>query len=236
MKSVVKYLSTAAAAVLCNMAQAVDVTCVRLSFEPEDVGTRTTEWYAVCGSVNEEFSGITADGAAVDPSDKIYGFLKVNNLGRITCTFDRDGMDHFFVYLLDTADAEGVVPDSKPTVINGLQKKVSATIEDNSLSALSLVNASGTTMGFTAEPSGASDARIVAIDPTSKADKVLITVEGTHPALKYNVRNSEDVADINEAALGDKPRTSETGTVTFEVEKNTESGAQFFKLVRQPLN
>ena len=236
MKNMVKYLSVAATAMLCGIVQAVDVTCVRLSFEPEDVGTRTTEWYAVCGSKNAEFGGITADGKVVNPDDTIYGFLKVNNLGRITCTFDQGEMDYFFVYLLDTTDTDGHVAASKPTVINGLQKKVTATIEEGAVSALSLVTASGATMGFTAEPSDAASAKIVAIDAASNPDKVLITVEGTHPALKYNVRNSEAVVGIDEANLGDTPRTSTTGTVTFEVEKNAESGAQFFKLVRQPLN
>jgi len=234
-------LAIALAAMAGGSALAVEANCVRLSFKPvagtylDGTTDASAEWYAVCGSKDAVFAGITADCKAVDPvDDKIYGCLKANNLGRITCTFDQDGRSHFFVFLLDTRGATGAASAAYPTVVNGVKEVVD--VESSAVASLAFADATANAFGFSAIPSDlTTEARIAGIDASSDPENIIITVEGVHKALQYNVRTDSDAGKVAEGGLADTPKTSETGTVQFTVPK-TGDRAQFFRLVRQPLD
>lgn len=241
MTKIAKKLVLASAIGAAGFAFAVEANAVRLSFKPVAGGYNSGkdasgEWYAVCGSKDATFAGITADCKAVDTEDDVvFGTLKVNSAGLVTCAFDKGDYNNFFVYLLDTRDTAGAASATAPTVVNGV-KEVASNIESGTASNLVNADASGKAFGFTAAPAGITEAKISKIDATSDPENVLITVTGTHAAIKYNVSEGADPAA---AAAAETPasdvQAGGAAEVTFPVKKSPDGGAQFFQLMRQPL-
>lgn len=245
MKSVVKYLSTAAAAVLCGTALAGLPTFIK--FTPVGQGTYgdgatavdAGEWYAICWSQDNVFADITADCKATGADDVVLKTLRVNSYGEIHTVIDQDDIPgkggYFFVYLLDTRSPDGVVASSvgesgTPTMVNGKKEVV---CEATNLFT-GECDASGKTYTLTADPNGAADLQITKVD-ASDPDYVELTVTGLHPSLQYNVRTSDDPAKVGNGNL-DNPQASQTGEAKFKIRKSETGGAQFFQVMRQPLD
>lgn len=250
MKSRTKYLSAAAAVMLCGAAFAGLPTFIK--FTPVGQGTYgdgvtavgANEWYAICWSQDNQFDDITADCKATGSDDVVLKTLRVNSYGEIHTVIDQDDIPgtggYFFVYLLDTRNTSGAVAETNPTdateeapaMVNGKKEVV---CEATSLFT-GACDASGKTYTLTALPEGAAEnVAITAIDVTSDPANVLITVEGIHASLQYNVRTSDNPSGIAEGAL-DEPKASATGTIQFSIPKSETGGAQFFQVTRQPIN
>ena len=202
-----------------------------------DVGAN--EWYAICWSQDSEFADITADCKATGADDVILKTLRVNSYGEIHTVIDQDDIPgaggYFFVYLLDTrntnGDVAGAVGESgTPTMVNG-KKEVASEVTSLWTGAC---DASGKTYTITAVPDGAADLQITNID-ASNPDYVELTVTGLHPSLQYNVRTSDDPANVSKGNL-DQPQAGKVGEAKFKISKSETGGAQFFQVTRQPLD
>lgn len=242
MKSVVKYLSTAAAAVLCgavlaNQDDAIITFSTTADYYADGKPVKDGEFYALCWSADNAFDGLTAKGTAVNADEKVLAKIPLAKGGRCPTTVFEVSSDYvsggyFFVYLLDTRDASGNVAASSAALatsgVNGSTVVVSAAAAGNGTIV------SKTDVTTSKEEYAATDVADVP-NPTVEnftidGDTAIITVGNMVPYVKYNVKKGATVDQIE--TLGGKPLQGEAGGVTFVIDKKD---ANFFKVVRQPL-
>ena len=242
MKSVVKYLSTAAAAVLCgaalaNQDDAIITFSTTADYYADGTAVKDGEFYALCWSADNAFDGITAQGTAVNAAEKVLAKIPLAKDGHCPTTVFEVSSDYvsggyFFVYLLDTRDASGKPAASSAALatsgVNGSVAVVSAAAAGNG----TIISQTG--VDTSATPYVETDVSNVP-NPTVESltfdgDSAIIEVGNLVPYVKYNVKKGATVDQIK--TLGGKPLQGEAGGVTFVIDKKD---ANFFKVVRQPL-
>ena len=243
MKSVVKYLSTAVAAVLCGVAlanqdDAIITFSTTADYYADGTAVKDGEFYALCWSADDAFDGITAQGTAVNADEKVLAKIPLAKDGHCPTTVFEVSSDYvsggyFFVYLLDTRDASGKPAASSAALaksgVNGSTVVVSAAAAGN-----------GTIVSKTDVATSSKEYAATAVpdvpNPTVEnftidGDKAIIEVGNLVPYVKYNVMKGATVDQIK--TLGGQPMQGKAGgVVTFVISKKD---ANFFKVVRQPL-
>lgn len=241
MKSVVKYLSTAAAAVLCgatlaNQDDAIITFSTTADYYADGTAVKDGEFYALCWSADNAFDGITAKGTAVNADEKVLAKIPLAKGGRCPTTVFEVSSDYvkggyFFVYLLDTRDASGKPAASSAALatsgVNGSTVVVSAAAAGNG----TIVSKTDVATSKEYAATDVSDVPNPTIEDLDfDGENAIITVGNMVPYLKYNVKKGATVDQIE--TLGGKPLQGEAGGVTFVISKKD---ANFFKVVRQPL-
>lgn len=219
------------------------------------------EWYALCWSPNNEFGGITYDFKPAVEGDIIFDMMpraKMYSDGNVGCKFTVFQADsslltsggNFFVYLLDTRDAEGKTVASETKNADGVR------IPDTSLNGAA-VSGSFTASAFngkkaqsrnavasnvasdkigawdsSALPADFKNPRIVDFKVVDNAT-VRISVADMLPGVKYNVKMGASPSDMTSYRL-QAPKTAdvEGETVPFDV---SSEDARFFQIIRQPI-
>ena len=253
-----------ATAVMAGGAFAGDALNVLVSFwSTNDTyadGTKVLpgEWYALCWSPNAEFGGITYDFKPAVEGDIIFDMMpraKVYEDGNVGCKFTVFQADsslvkeggNYFVYLLDTRNAEGssvakvttnddgmCVPDMQ---LNGISVSSSYTAEatrgKNSAVKSDVVGeADAGTWNESAVPADFKMPRIVDFKVVDSAT-VQISVADMVPGIKYNVKMGASPASMTSYSLKTPKTVSAEGeTVPFEI---SATDASFFQVVRQPI-
>lgn len=194
------------------------------------------EWYALCWSPRETFSGLTLDCTPVKADEKVLILAPLAKDGHCpSVVFQVDSEKapkedgYYFVYVLDTRNKDGspAVKDPEST------RRVPATTMNGAQVA---------TKGFTASASfGGNVANTEnveggvawsAVQPKITkfgvvGDKVNITVTGVLPGIQYKVRMGKTVNDLNSYSIS----LGGTGTVEF---KELDAGdAKFFTVIGQ---
>ena len=259
-----KFCFTLATAVFAAGAFAGDALNVLVSFWSTNDryadGTKVLpgEWYALCWSPNAEFGGITYDFKPAVEGDIIFDMMpraKVYEDGNVGCKFtvfqaDSDLVKeggNYFVYLLDTRNAEGTdvakvttnndgvrIPD---TSLNGVSVSGSYTAEaalgQNTAEKSDVVGEAD--VGAWSEstvPADTKKPRIVDFKFVDNAT-VQISVADMVPGIKYNVKMGSTPSTMTNYSF-ETPKTVATDdeTVPFEI---SASDASFFQVVRQPI-
>ena len=242
MKSVVKYLSTAAAAVLCgaalaNQDDAIITFSTTADYYADGNPVENGEFYALCWSADNAFDGITAQGTAVNAAEKVLAKIPLAKDGHCPTTVFEVSSDYvsggyFFVYLLDTRDASGKPAASSAALatsgVNGSTVVVSAAAAGNG----TIVSQTG--VDTSATPYVETDVSDVPNPTVEKftidGDMAKIEVGNLVPYVKYNVKKGATIDQIK--TLGGEPLQGKADGVTFVINKKD---ANFFKVVRQPL-
>lgn len=242
MKSVVKYLSTAVAAVLCgaalaNQDDAIITFSTTADYYADGTAVKDGEFYALCWSADNAFDGITAQGTAVNAAEKVLAKIPLAKDGHCPTTVFEVSSDYvsggyFFVYLLDTRDASGKPAASSAALatsgVNGSTVVVSAAAAGNGTIVSKTDVATSTDYAVT-DVTDVPNPTIVDLDFDD--DNAIITVGNMVPYLKYNVKKGATVDQIK--TLGGQPMQGKAGgVVQFVINKKD---ANFFKVVRQPL-
>ena len=242
MKSVVKYLSTAAAAVLCgaalaNQDDAIITFSTTADYYADGTAVKDGEFYALCWSADNAFDGITAQGTAVNAAEKVLAKIPLAKDGHCPTTVFEVSSDYvsggyFFVYLLDTRDASGEPAASSAALatsgVNGSTVVVSAAAAGNGTIVSKTDVATSTDYAVT----DVADVPNPTVEKfTIVGDMAKIEVGNLVPYVKYNVKKGATVDQIE--TLGGKPLQGEAGGVTFVIDKKD---ANFFKVVRQPVD
>ena len=220
------------------------------------------EWYALCWSPRSEFGGITYDFRPAVDGDVICDMMpraEKHDDGTVGCKFTVFQADtakvgaggNYFVYLLDTRNAEGTavagaatnndgvrIPD---TSINGAS--VSGSFTATSISgkqkpknrkAVASNVAAGKigTWDESALPSDVKTPRIVDFKLIDSAT-VRISVADMMPGVKYNVKMGASPSDMTSYRL-QAPKTVDVEGVIVPFEVSSED-AKFFQIIRQPI-
>jgi hypothetical protein len=201
------------------------------------------EWYALCWSADESFDGLNLDCAPKNPdnnAEKVLILAPLAENGRCpSVVFQIDSKEaptggNYFVYLLDTRNADGTVSGVKTTVDG---RRVPENVVNGSAVAQSY--AASSAEGAKIASAGASSAAVgtegwAAVQPKIEGfelvgdARVKITVVGMMSGLNYKVSMGSDVGNMKttEIAISDK----EDGKVSFYV---TDKDARFFKVVAE---
>lgn len=220
------------------------------------------EWYALCWSPRTEFGGITYDFKPAVEGDVICDMMpraEKHDDGTVGCKFTVFQADsakvgsggNYFVYLLDTRNAEGTtvagattnsdgarVPDTSingasvsgsftATSISGRQKPKNRKAVASNVAAEKIG-----TWDESALPSDFKAPRIVDFKLIDSAT-VRISVADMMPGVKYNVRMGATPSEMTSYRV-QAPKTvaAEGETVPFEI---SATDAAFFQIVRQPI-
>jgi hypothetical protein len=255
------------AAALCAAGAFADASNLLVSFYSTDDyyadGTRVLpgEWYALCWSPRTEFGGITYDFKPAVEGDIIFDMMpraKVYEDGNVGCKYTVFQIDslkvpsggNYFVYLLDTRNADGTAVAKETTNEDGTR------VPDTTLSGAS-VSGSYTATAFngkrgkkrTATASNVANGKIGTWDESAlpadfKTPRIVdfklidsatvrISVADMMPGVKYNVRMGATPSEMTSYRV-QAPKTVavEGETVPFEV---SAADAAFFQIVRQPI-
>ena len=253
MKSRTKYLSVAAAAMLCGAAFAQQNTLISFSTSSvlgdtyaDGSVVQKGEWYALCWSSDGTFAGLDATGEAIAAGDEVlakFPLAKVvdgkgycpKTVVEIDSNYKSDGF--FFVYLLDTRGgtdntvyASGDV--SRPFSVNSATEVVGVTAAATAVTISNVSTAGKAVTEASIKGLGVENPRVVGINPVG--DQVLIEVENMSPYIRYNVKKGASVSAITSLATETTPQTGdlEGNSVVFPVAKDE---ARFFQVVQQPL-
>ena len=191
------------------------------------------EWYALCWSPNPTFGGVAVDGTAAVAGDKVLLSAPLAKGGRCPfCVFEVDSADkpaeggYYFVFLLDTRDANGVPAKGKASLaVNGATVAHDFTAANSEVATVATESASSASAEWSASAvdtsaAGFTQARISAVVPVEGG--VQITVSGMMPGVKYNVQMGSGLSDVA-AGAGVKayalsvPKTSGDNDVQFKV-------------------
>ena len=242
MKSRTKYLSAAAAVMLCGAAfsgqdDAVITFSTTADFYADGTPVKDGEFYALCWSADASFDGLTAQGDAVTAAEKVLAKIPLAKDGRCpTTVFEVDSGfvsgGYFFVYLLDTRDAAGKPAASSAALaasgVNGSVAVVSAAAAGNG----TIISQTGVETDKTAyvatDVSGVPDPTIKSF--TVSGDYAIIDVEDVVPYVKYNVRKGATIGELDDFDL---PKVGADNRIQFVIKKKD---ANFFKVVRQPVD
>lgn len=248
MKNRTKYLSAAAAVMLCGAAfAAVDDALITFSTTDDKYADESSvldgEWYALCWCAdNATFDGFKADGTLQNSKDnKIVNIRPRAKDGgcpltvvQVSSQFVKGGS--FYLCLLDTRGMNGSVADESlaaPTTINSATTVLSATVASSAASKGGTVALGRTAVATVADetvlPSDVKDPSIA--DFRVNGTTAEIDVADLHPSLRYKVQMGSDLNNIN--TYGGTLKTYGSTTATFEVNL---SDAAFFKVVRQPIS
>lgn len=215
------------------------------------------EWYALCWSQNDTFGGITYDFKPAVDGDIIFDMMpraKRYEDGNVGCKFtvfqaDSDLVKkggNYFVYLLDTRNAEGNAVAAVTTnddgervpnmALNGCSVSSSYTAEaalgENTAVKSEVADATAGEWGESAVPADIKKPRVVDFKFVDNAT-VEISVADMVPGIKYNVKMGATPSTMTSYSLKTPMAVaSEGGTVPFEV---SAADASFFQIVRQPL-
>ena len=206
------------------------------------------EWYALCWAKDSNFDGMNLDCTPVNPAEKVLILAPLAKDGRCPhVLFQIDSKKapsggSYFVYVLDTRNAEGTAVATAATDADG--KKVPATSLNGSVvsqgytaTAAAGKNSGKKKKGTAVAGAWAESAIADATQPKITAFKVedarvKIKVSGMMPGVKYNIFMGETPSTLTKYGL-DVPQTVEEGDEsTFDLEPGD---AKFFKVVRQPL-
>lgn len=258
MKSRTKYLSAAAAVMLCGAAfAAVDDSLVSFATTGDKYADGTDvldgEWYALCWSATGSFSGLKSDCSLVNDNGEEAvvnirsraknhrcPYTVVQVPAKYSAGEKKDGefLGKFFLYLLDTRDTSGAVAEktlSKPAIVNSATCVFDAKVSDSQAArgGTSELNKTGVaSVGDATEiPAGVEDPTIAAFRMIDEST-AQIDVTGLNAAVRYKVQMGSDLSNIGTYG-GALKLGSYTGTeATFEVSLED---AKFFKIVQQPL-
>ena len=246
MKSVAKYLSVAAAVALSSAAFANQddaIITFSTTYDRYADGTPVAEgeFYALCWSADNEFDGITAQGEAVNPNEKVLAKIPLatkehhcpTTVLEVSSDYVKGG--YFFVYLLDTRDT--LDADGKPAAssaaletsgVNGSTVVVSAAASGNG----TIISQTGVATTTDYDETDVTDVPNPTIESLDFDDdnNAIIAVGNMVPYVKYNVKKGATVDKIT--TLGDNPIQGDAKGVTFVISKED---ANFFQVVRQPL-
>lgn len=197
------------------------------------------EWYALCWSADSEFDGINLDCTPKNPDEKVLILAPLAENGHCpSVVFQIDSTKaptggNYFVYLLDTRNADGVV--SVATTVDG--RRVPENVANGSAVAQSYAASSADGVKIaSAGTSGAAVGTEVWSPAQPKIEgfelvgdaTVKITVVGMMSGLTYKVSMGSDIGNMKttEIVTSDK----EDGKVSFYV---TDKDARFFKVVAE---
>ena len=242
MKSVAKYLSVAAAVALSSVAfanqdDAIITFSTTADFYADGTPVKDGEFYALCWSADSEFDGITAQGAAVNPDEKVLAKIPLAKDRHCPTTVLEVSSDYvkggyFFVYLLDTRDASGIPAASSAALatsgVNGSTVVVSAAASGNG-TIVSQTGVETTTDYVETVVENVPNPTVKKLD--FDGDKAIITVGNMVPYVKYNVKKGATIDKITTLG-GDPMQCEKNGMKTFYIDKKD---ANFFQVVRQPL-
>ena len=219
------------------------------------------EWYALCWSPRTEFGGITYDFKPAVEGDKVFSMMpraKRYADGNVGCEFSIFQIDsskvpsggNYFVYLLDTRNAEGTAVAKETTNEDGM-------LVPNTMLSGASVSGSFTATAFNgkkvkkrkAVASSVADGKIGTWDESAlpsdfKAPRIVdfkvvdnatvrISVADMMPGVKYNVRMGTTPSEMTSYRVqAPKTVSAEGETVPFEV---SATDAAFFQIVRQPI-
>ena len=197
------------------------------------------EWYALCWSPRETFSGLDLNYNTLKSDEKLLILAPLAENGHCPYViFQIDSKEaptggNYFVYLLDTRDVTGEtvavatkdesgrrVPDG---VVNGSAEAQSFTASASIGSSIASTSATGASI--VAGDWAAVQPKITAFEV--KDAKVKITVAGMMSGLTYKVNMGED---LNNMKSFDVKSQSENGEAFFLIEPDD---ARFFKIVAE---
>ena len=197
------------------------------------------EWYALCWSADESFDGLNLDCTPKNPDEKVLILAPLAENGRCpSVVFQIDSKEapaggNYFVYLLDTRNADGAVSGVKTVdgrrvpenVVNG--SAVAQSYAASSADGVKIASAGASGAAVGTEGWAAVQPKIEGFELVGDAT-VKITVVGMMSGLNYKVSMGSDVGNMKttEIATSDK----EDGKVSFYV---TDKDARFFKVVAE---
>lgn len=253
MKSIAKYLSVAAAAVLCGTAFAgtagdplIAFSTVADSYANGD-SVANGEWYALCQTHNDTFGGFKVENGEIVPAcagDAIRILTNRASGGRCPTIYfqldaTKDNTGNFFVYFLDTRNVAGAPAATKgdiATSLNGWTAALDGEGKPITVAACSTTSAEGMTTdnnAFEVDTTGDFQPKVVSITPAD--DQVEIVVANMNPAIKYAVKSGATPSAVTAQAVKlDNSNAVSTGTlkkeeVTFVLKADD---ARFFKIER----
>lgn len=194
------------------------------------------EWYALCWSPRETFSGLDLNYNTLKSDEKLLILAPLAKDGRCPYVlFQVDSKEapkggNYFVYLLDTRDVTGASPASAKTdetsgrrVPDGV---VNGSAEAQSFTASASIGSNIATVASAANGSwSAVQPKITAFEVRDA--KVKITVAGMMSGLTYKVNMGED---LNNMKSFDVKSQAENGEAFFLIEPKD---ARFFKIVAE---
>ena len=253
MKSRTKYLSAAAAVMLCGAAFAETAGDPLIAFSTvadayaNGDSVVDGEWYALCQTPNATFGGFKiVDGKveAAREGDAIRILANKASGGRCPTIYfqldaTKDNSGNFFVYFLDTRDTEGKPAVSKDAIassLNGWTVAVDDKGNPITVAARSTTSAEERrtdSSAFEIDTTGDFQPHVVSIDPAD--DRVEIVVANMNPAVRYAVKSGAKPSEVTTQAVKiDEDDAISTGTlsrenVTFSLKADD---ARFFKIER----
>ena len=234
------------AAALFAVGAFADAANVLISFSTtadyyaDGTAVKDNEWYALCWSADDSFDGLNLDCTPVSEAEKILILAPLAEGGRCPyVVFQVDSSKapsggNYFVYLLDTRDANGNVSSYRKTddgryvpanVVNGSAAVQSYEAKTSEV-GLTSTKASSSSVEVSSDGWVAVQPKIVGFDLVGDAT-VKITVVGMMRGLTYKVSMGSDVNDLKTT---DVAPTTEDGKVSFYV---TDEDARFFKVVTE---
>ena len=254
MKSRTKYLSAAAAVMLCGAAFAetagdplIAFSTVADKYADGVTSVIDGEWYALCQTPNETFGGFKIANGEVVPAcegDAIRILVNKASGGRCPTIYfqldaTKDNSGNFFVYFLDTRDASGVPAKTKAAIadsLNGWTAAVDGEGAPITVDTRSTTSAEARTTNYNAfeiDTTGDFQPHAVSIEPAD--DRVEIVVANMNPAIRYAVKSGATPSTVTTQAVKiDENDAVSTGTlkrenVTFSLKADD---ARFFKIER----
>lgn len=253
MKSRTKYLSAAAAVMLCGAAFAETAGDPLIAFSTvadayaNGDSVVDGEWYALCQTPNATFGGFKIENGEVVPAcagDAIRILANKASGGRCPTIYfqldaTKDNSGNFFVYFLDTRDASGAPAATKSAIassLNGWTAAVDGEGTPITVDTRSTTSAEARTTdrnAFEIDTTGDFQPRVVSIEPAD--DRVEIVVANMNPAIRYAVKSGATPSTVTTQAIKiDENAAVSTGTlkredVTFSLKADD---ARFFKIER----
>jgi len=205
------------------------------------------EWYALCWTPNEAFGGITTEFKPAVEGDRIMMAAPLAVDGHCSyAVFQVDSKEkptggRYFVYLLDTRDAEGKPAEKAtkegrlvPAFLNGAMASAkftaSGTGPSSQVAKTEVKDAAWGASAIDTTAEGFEQPKIAAF--AVDGDKVTITVTGMMPGVKYNIKAGEKVDELNAWALEVPITKSAAENVPFQFDKKD---GKFFQVEREPL-
>jgi hypothetical protein len=253
MKSRTKYLSVAAAAMLCGAAFAETAGDPLIAFSTvadtyaNGDSVADGEWYALCQTTNTTFGGFKiVDGKveAAREGEKIRILANKASGGRCPTIYfqldaTKNNLGNFFVYFLDTRDASGAPAATEAEIaasLNGWTVAVDGKGNPITVDTRSTTSAEARTTNsnaFEIDTTGDFQPHVVSINPAD--DRVEIVVANMNPAVRYAVKSGAKPSEVTTQAIEIYENDAiSTGTlnkenVTFSLKADD---ARFFKIER----
>ena len=204
------------------------------------------EWYALVWSPRAEFGGIDVELKPVVEGDKIFLMAPLAKGARCpTVVYQLDSKvapssGNYFVYLLDTRNAQGAVAGRDeatglPTFVRG---SVATTATGKGGTSPVVTNeqlqrdAEGNVVWNPSDASGVGAPTITGY--TVEGGKSFITVSGMAPQVLYNVFTGNDLGAISQSTLA-VPLTASDNDVEFVID-NISGDKVYLNVQRHPLD